>query len=49
MFIDSKGDEGTTPPSRRRCGSRNPDAPELTDHCYCSGVDKQASKSAFAL
>ena len=45
MLIMTAGDEGSTPPSRRRCGSRNPDTPELSDHCYCSGVDKQASRS----
>ena len=35
--------EGYTPPSRARCGSRNPEAPELKDHCFCSGVEKQSS------
>ena len=51
MFINKaknlgEGDyEGFTPPSRARCGSRNPDDPQLKDHCFCSGVDKQASMS----
>jgi hypothetical protein len=35
--------EGYTPPSRARCGSRNPEAPELKDHCFCSGVGQQSS------
>ena len=39
--------EGYTPPSRKRCGSRNPEDPELKDHCFCSGVEKQASKSIY--
>ena len=41
--------EGFTPPSRARCGSRNPEAPELKDHCFCSGVDKQSSMSLNTL
>ena len=47
MLVNPVGDQGTTPPSRRRCGSRAPDAPSLADHCYCSGVDKQASKHSI--
>ena len=43
MPIQPNKEEGTTPPSMRRCGSRNPEEPTLADHCYCSGVDKQAS------
>ena len=43
-FLGGGDYEGYTPPSRRRCGSRNPEAPQLKDHCFCSGVEKQSSK-----
>ena len=39
--------EGYTPPSRKRCGSRNPEDPDLKDHCFCSAVEQQSSNKLW--
>ena len=38
---------GYTPASRKRCGTRSPNKPTKTNHCYCSTVEEQGSKWSF--
>ena len=46
-FLGDGDYEGYTPPSKKRCGSRNPESPELNDHCFCSDVEQQSSKEVL--
>ena len=36
--------EGFTPPSRKKCGNRSPEAPTKENHCFCATVETQARK-----
>ena len=33
-----------TPPSRKKCGNRSPEAPTKENHCFCATVETQARK-----
>ena len=35
---------GFTPPSRKKCGNRSPEAPTKENHCFCATVEAQARK-----
>ena len=35
---------GFTPPSRKKCGNRSPEAPTKENHCFCATLETQARK-----